>query len=149
MYCTHDLSSKERWVLAHIDLRSGYHQICMREGEEWKTTLKTKFGMYEWLVMPFGLTNIPSTFMKLTNHVLRSLNGCCVVVYFDDILVYSTCVDDHIVHVRDALQLLKDESLYINLEKCMFCTNKVIVLGYVVGLQGVRVDEEKVKTIQS
>ncbi|RDX71125.1 Retrovirus-related Pol polyprotein from transposon 17.6, partial [Mucuna pruriens] len=74
--------------------------------------------------MPFGLTNAPSTFMRLMYHVLRSLISKCIVVYFEYILVYSTCVDDHIVHVKNMLQLLKNESLYVNLEKSMFCTSE-------------------------
>ncbi|RDX77568.1 Tf2-9, partial [Mucuna pruriens] len=94
--------------------------------------------------MPFGLTNAFSTFMRLMNHMLRSLIRCCVVIYFDDILVYFACVDDHLVHVRNVLQLLRDEPLYVNLEKCTFFTTEVNFLGYVVGSQGAQVDKEKI-----
>ena len=135
-------------VFSKIDLKSSYHQIRMKEGDDWKTAFTTKLGLYEWLVMPFWVTNAPYTFMRLMNHILRSFIGHFVLVYFADILIYSKNLDDHRMHLKSVLEILRKERLFVNLGKCSFGTDNVVFLGFVVGADGVRMDKLKIKAIR-
>ncbi|KAL5840989.1 hypothetical protein ACOSQ4_013597 [Xanthoceras sorbifolium] len=134
-------------VFSKIDLRSGYHQLKIREEDVPKTAFRTRYGHYEFLVMPFGLTNAPAAFMDLMNRIFRSYLDQFVIVFIDDILVYSGSEEEHVEHLKIVLQTLREHHLYAKLSKCQFWLNKVAFIGHVVSAEGVSLDPQKIEAI--
>jgi hypothetical protein len=134
-------------VFSKIDLRSGYHQIKIRPSDIPKTAFSTRYGLYEFTVMSLGLTNAPAYFMNLMNKVFMEYLDRFVVVFIDDILIYSKSESDHEEHLRLVLQKLRDNELYTKFSKCEFWIDKVPFLGHIISKGGIAVDPAKVKKI--
>eukprot|EP00253_Pinus_taeda_P027721 PITA_27721 len=120
----------------NINLKSGYHQVLIEPSDVWKTTFKAKEGFFEWLVIPFGLTNAPVPFMRLMDDILQPFTNSFVVVYMDDILILSQSWEEHLQHIRQVLQTLRQHKLCSNLEKCTFGMTQVQYLGYIIMNRG-------------
>ncbi|KAH0694961.1 hypothetical protein KY285_022058 [Solanum tuberosum] len=132
-----------------IDLRSGYHQLRVRKCDIPKTAFRTRYGHYEFLVMSFGLTNAPAAFMDLMNRVFKPYLDMFVIVFIDDILIYSRNEEDHASHLRTVLQTLKDKELYAKFSKCEFWLKSVAFLGHIVSGDGIKVDTRKIEAVQN
>jgi len=127
-------------VFSKIDLRSGYYQMRIKGQDVPKTAFRTRYGHFEFLVLPFGLTNAPALFMDLMNRVFQPYLDKFVVVFIDDILVYSKSYEEHEQHLRQTLQTLRSRQLYAKLDKCDFWLKEVTFLGHVVSSKGIFVD---------
>ncbi|GJV75749.1 putative reverse transcriptase domain-containing protein [Tanacetum coccineum] len=130
-----------------IDLRSGYHQLRVREQDISKTAFRTRYGHYEFLVMPFGLTNAPAVFMDLMNRIFHEYLDKFVIVFIDDILVYSKSEEEHEQHLRIVLEILRQKKLYAKFSKCEFWLQQVAFLGHIVSADGIIMDPSKVEAI--
>lgn len=138
---------KNAKIFSKIDLRSGYHQLRMKEEDIPKSAFRTRYGHYEFLVMPFGLTNAPAAFMDLMNRVFKEQLDICVVVFIDDILIYSSSKEQHSKHLRLVLQTLRENKLYAKFSKCEFWISSVNFLGHVISGESVSVDPKKIEAI--
>ena len=134
-------------IFSKIDLRSGYHQLRIKNVDVHKTAFRTRYGHYEFLVMPFGLTNAPAAFMDPMKCVFRPYVDQFVVVFIDDILVYSKDRENHDTHLRVVLETLRKEQLYAKLSKCEFWLNEVSFLRHIVSKEGIRVDPKKIEVV--
>ena len=134
-------------IFSKLDLRDGYYLIRIKEGDEWQTAFRTRYGHFEYKVMPFGLANAPATFQNMINDILREYLDQGVLAYLDDILIYSKSMDEHVALVKKVLQKLKENQLAVAAHKSIFHASEVEFLGYMVNQEGLRMSERKVESI--
>jgi len=134
-------------VYTKLDLKDAYHRLRIREGDEWKTAFRCRYGHFEYLVMPFGLVNAPATFQEYINDALGELIDTICIVYLDDILIYSSNIAEHEQHVRQVLERLRKAKLYANVNKCDFSVTKAGFLGFIVTNKGIEMEPERIQAI--
>jgi len=132
-----------------LDLKNGFNLIRIREGDEWKTAFRTRYGLYQFQVMPSGLTNAPSTFQDMMNHVLSDILDVGVLAYMDDILIYAKTEEEHDRLVKEVLTRLQQNGLAVAPEKCVWKTEEVEFLGYTIGRKGIKMSTTKVEAVLS
>ncbi|KAH9265141.1 hypothetical protein BASA83_011373 [Batrachochytrium salamandrivorans] len=135
-------------IFTTLDLRGAYNLLRIKEGDESKTAFITKYGQFEFLVMPFGLANAPAQFQRMMNSLFRHMISKFVLVYLDDIVVYSDNLEDHKEHVRQVLQILKENNLFCKAEKCHFYQTEIKYLGYIISPNGTSMDPSKISAVQ-
>ncbi|CAB5195545.1 unnamed protein product [Rhizophagus irregularis] len=142
-----DKYRKAKWF-SSIDLAAGFNQVEMKEEDKEKTAFVCSKGLFEYNVMPFSLTNAPATFQRLMDEILEEYINDFVVVYIDDIMIYSENLKDHMEHVEKVLKKLQENNLIIKLKKCRFLERNIEFLGHIVGNDGLRPDDKKIEKIK-
>ena len=135
-------------IFSKLDLKSGFWAISMDEGSKKKTAFVSHLGLYQFKVMPFGLSNSPATFQRYVQHVLRDILWKFCLVFIDDIIIWSTTPEEHLLHLKEVLSRIDDHELRLNVEKCEFSTDKVLYLGHMVTPNGILPDKDKTEALE-
>ena len=134
-------------IFTKIDLRNVYHQVRVKEGDEWKTAFRCRDGHFEYKVCPQGFTNAPTCFQHFMNDILREQLDITAVGILDDVIIYSEDPELHVQHVRQILQILRDKQVHAKIEKCEFHKDRMTFVGYMVSSSGIGMDPEKVFSV--
>ena len=134
-------------IFTKLDLKAGYNLNRIKKGDEWKTTFRSQYGQYEYTVIAFGLANVPPTFQHMMNEIFKNMIDHRVVIYLDNILIYSKSEEDHFALTKKVLERLQEQQLALSLEKCEWYIFKVNFFGYIISENGIEIDQEKIRTV--